>query len=72
MVYLLKAIEPFIEQNNVAQLADAVISLTDTYEDLILDYARTGTALLGTRMIISQRNQNIEKGLEIIKHVSEI
>ncbi len=35
----------------------------DSYDSLILDYARMGVGLFGVRMITSRREDNMLKGL---------
>lgn len=70
MVLLLSALTPLVEDTNVSSLVGAVISLTDTFENIILDYARTGVALLATRMIVSKIDDNVSKGIEMIRHIS--
>lgn len=44
----------------------------DSYNSLILDYARMGVGLLGVRMLICRREENMLKGLEIIRYISEV
>jgi hypothetical protein len=42
----------------------------DSYDQLVFDYGRMGVALLATRMIISKKDHNMVKGLQIIKLLS--
>lgn len=72
MVYLLVGLTRYVEDYNVEVEADAVVYLMDSYNNLIFDYARMGVALLAVRMVICRREQNVVKGLEILKFIAEV
>lgn len=72
MVNLLTGLTRYIEDCNVSAEADAVIYLMDSYNSLIFDYGRMGVGLLAVRLIICKREENVLKGLEILKFLSEV
>lgn len=44
----------------------------DTYNKAIFDYAKSGVGLLAVLMITCRRENNVVRGMEIIKFISEI
>lgn len=72
MVYLVPAIQKWVDTKDVDRCADAVLYLMDTYNTPIFDYAKSGVGLLAVLMITSRRENNVVRGMEIIKFISEL
>lgn len=53
----------FVKDEDISIFGDAILTLCNSYNSVILDYTRMGTALLAAKMVQSKFNANVEKGL---------
>lgn len=62
----------YVDQEGIDNIADAIMLLIDSYNQVKVDFMRDGLAYLCARMVTSRLESNVLKGLEMIGWITEI